>query len=373
MGATVLDAVRVTSRTTATGEVAYLWHEETHDLRGDGDSNWCVMAFGNKADIIRRIYLMAESVASGMLKVGGQSVTAFIDAMLKKLDSPGHMRCETVLLENTNGKAFYGAITPHNRAAIRQFLREIGRLDLAEKIEEPGDSSQKVEFVLDDDFQALRGIINSVEYDGLDINDHPARRKGIAAWKVFRYSDGMTCLHADGSFGPTDEIQAVEQLAKLDLEVYATDINVGYGNGADPENAFVAMLNNKPIYFGGIQYDNYCLTQALVKSALDVHLKTGQKVLRPLLKTLKNALASPKSLPDDTVIRFDCEGYSDRWMKEKIGEVRDLLGQGDDGQPQFSTTFGDLAKISSPSCNSLRYVIDSVKAEFVLQSQPALF
>lgn len=372
MGATVLDAVRVTSRKTAAGEVAYLWQEETHDLRGDPkDRNWCVMAFGNKADIVRRIYLMAESVASGMLKVGGQSATAFIDAMLKKLDSPGHMRCATALLENTGEvKSFGGAITPSNREAICQYLRENDRSSIAEKItaQEAG-RSEKIEFSVDNDFAVLRGIINDVEYDSIDHSNRITRLKGIAAWRAF----GYVATFDEGGDGPTSEIQAVEQLAKLDLEVYATDINVGYGNGADPENAFVATLNGKPIYFGGIQYDHYRLTQALVGVALDVHLKTGQQVLRPLLKTLKKGLESPNPMPADTIVRFDCTG-SYGWVKGKIGEVRAMLGQDNlCTGTQLTAKVVDLAKISSLNCDALRYVIDSAKVEFVLPSQqPAL-
>ena len=108
MASTIFNQARVWSRMTASGDVVYLWEENTHCIKdGPKQASWCFMKFGRKAEIIERIYRCAESIPGGMLKCG-TSPERFIENMLKLLDNP---------LESTKWLSFMPSL------AAQEFIR----------------------------------------------------------------------------------------------------------------------------------------------------------------------------------------------------------------------------------------------------------
>lgn len=348
MGATVFDAARVKTWRTADGRVAYLWEEKTHCIKdGPKHSSWCAMAFGRKADIIRRIYATASSIPGGMLKVGGRSETAFVDAMLKVLQAPLELGSDKVFLENAQ-KGFYAVITDENRTAIRQHLQDSGRLDLAQKILDPQSKPMRVEFSLNTDFDAINAIVNDVEYDGLDFNDRRCRCKGTSVWKTFQQPNTTT-----GELGPVESTLPQAQKPTLDLRIYRTNINMAYPGSPSEVLAHLATFNGKLIWIG--EPDRYDLPGTLIKVAGDIHSSTGHKVLRPLLREMEAGLKNPLPCNDSASFSFtkdDCQ-----WFAKNLEEVRTKLQKPDGPAMQFSSQ--ELASISRPAFNALRYLFES--------------
>lgn len=347
MGATVFDAARVKTWKTNDGRVAYLWEEKTHCIKdGPKHSYWCAMGFGTKTDIVRRIYALASSIPGGMLKVGGRSETAFVDAMLKVLQAPLELGSDKVLLENAQ-KGFYTVITDENRTAIRQYLKDSGRLDLAEKILDPQSKPTHVELSLTTDFDALKAIINEVEYDGLDINNRPYRGKGVNVWKVFR--DQWPA----GGVGPIEETIPNTQKPRLDLRIYRTNINMAYSGSRTEEVAHVATLNDDTIWIGPANC--YRLPGTLIKVAGDIHSSTGHKVLRPLLREMDAGLKNPLPFNDSASFSFTKDDCT--WFAQNLDKVSSKLGRPEESVLEVSSQ--ELASISRPAFNELRYLLDS--------------
>ncbi|MBS3912692.1 MAG: hypothetical protein KGZ70_12875 [Hydrogenophaga sp.] len=349
MGATVFDAARVKTWKTADGRVAYLWEEKTHCIKdGPKHSSWCAMAFGSKADIIRRIYGVASSIPGGMLKVGGRSETAFVDAMLRVLEAPLQLASDKVFLENAH-KGFYAAITDENRAAIRRHLQDSGRLDLAHKILDPQSKPMQVEFSLATDFDAIKAIINDVEYDGLDFNDRKSRLKGISVWRAFQHPNTTT----GGLGGSAESTLPQAQKPALELRIYRTNINMAYPGSPSEVLAHLATFNGKLIWIG--EADGYDLPATVIKVAGDIHSSTGHKVLRPLLREVDAGLKQPLPCSDSASFSFtkdDCQ-----WFAKNLEEVRIKL-QKPEG-PSMEVSSQELASISRPGFNALRYLLDS--------------
>lgn len=349
MGATVFDAARVKTRKTSDGQIAYLWEEKTHCIKeGPKFSEWCAMGFGTRADMLRRIYGLASSIPGGMLKVGGRSVTAFVDAMLRLLDQPEALSTDAVEMEN-HSKGFYTAIDNKNREAVRAYLDRIGREDLAMKIGEPQEKATKVAFSLDNDFDAVRGIINDIEYDGESINGHAERRKGISVWRAFPHC-GSSAIP-----GPSDEPFVDPKIPATEIKLYRTNINIAYSGTDTPSLVHVATINGSLVYVGTLDYNHYQLTALLVQYAGDVHARTGHNVLRPVLKALEKSIQDPIEIPGTAVFTFENKGMS--WTKENFQKVRNVLGKPEDDA--FTASAMELSQISEQPFNELRYLVEA--------------
>lgn len=353
MGATVFNQARVSSRTTATGQIAYLWEENTHCIKdGPKHASWCAMAFGTKADMIRRIYLLASSIPGGMLKVGGRSPTAFVDAMLKLLEAPRLLIDDVVHLEN-HSKGFYTAIHDYNRGAVRQYLIASGRGDLAKKIQDPGEKPTQVAFSLDTDFEVLRFIMNDLEYEGQDINDLPSRQKGMPKWHAFRG------CYAAGEEGPTETSNPSFASPCLDLKLYRSRINLAYTCAPKENPLFVATFNGEVVFMGTTDFDAYCLSDVVIRVAGNVHVQTGRAVLRPLIKALDAARANPMQLPESAVFSF-VKGSSS-WKAKNYCLLRDQLGK--TGDISFRATAAELERLQPLPGNALCYAVHDAKVQ----------
>ena len=370
MGATVFNDARVQTLRTASGQLAYLWLENTHCIKdGPKHASWCAMAFGTRKEIIKRIYALASSIPGGMLKTKKATPTAFVDAMLKLVEEPERLRSERVVLFDQRRATMSNAIHDLNRDAIRRKMVELGRQDLADRLIAPQDGERlTLELSVVNDFEVLRAIINDVEYAGLDINESPSKCIGVNVWKVFNFP---------GSYsepGPTEPPEANSAAAEtlqcslngkalnfgwdgkpqgLSLQVYRSHIGIGYNAGStcEDEYAHVASVNGVPVYVGDLKYDHYALSAEVIQVAGEIHRQCGRNVLRHLWRELKAAVQAPATLPGDSRFVFS---YGDsRFHNEKLDQLRAALGR--EAAPTFAATAAELARVSMTAPGCLRY------------------
>lgn len=356
MGATVFNNARVKSRLTATGQVAYLWEENTHCIKdGPKHASWCAMGFGKREDIVERIYCLAASIPGGMLKVGGRTVTAFVDAMFKLLDHPEALQIASVELEN-HRKGFYTAITDGNRPAVREYLIKAGRTDLANKIAEPQEKPTTVAFSLDTDFEVLRGILTEMEYEGSDINQMPAKCRGISIWRAFPHCS------SSGIAGPMQEVVASSVKPEVEFCLYKTGINMAYAGAAQQSFVHVATVDGHVVYVGSLDYNHYELSTAVIKHAGSVHVSTGHSVLRQLMKAMEECIQNPMDIPPDA--RFTFRDREETWIQRNYQKVREALAKPDG--TEFVATADELARVSAVPFNELRCLIESTRHQQLL-------
>lgn len=373
MGATVFNGASVQTLRTASGQLAYLWLENTHCIKdGPTNASWCAMAFGTRQDLVRRIYSLASSIPGGMLKTR-YTPTAFVDAMFKLMEQPDLIRNETVTLRNERRATMRTPINDLNRAAIRHKMIELGRKDLADQLIDPQDGEcRSLDLSVVNDFEVLRAIINDVEYAGLDINDCQSQCFGVNAWKVFRfpgsYSEPGPVEPGDHNITEQAALHCRLKGAELDfrwngkpqglnLKVYRSFIglNCNVVSACEEEYVHVATVNNVPIYVGDLRFQNYALSAELIGVAGQIHRQCGRSVLRHLWRQLKTALQAPAVLPSESKFVFT---YGDsRFQNEKLDQLRSALGR--EAVPTFAATASELASASATIPGCLRYALDT--------------
>lgn len=359
MASTIFNQARVWSRMTASGDVVYLWEENTHCIKdGPKQASWCFMKFGRKAEIIERIYRCAESIPGGMLKCG-TSPERFIENMLKLLDNPLEMTARRVRLENSKS-GFYAAIDDDNRQAVVQKLSQMGRLELASKIDKSpqdgGESGIDLDLVTDSD--VLMELANNTSYkDGTW-----GTARGITPWRIFRHAAGH-----DGRNGPSEQTPNVSKVAAPEIRVFRVPVDLRYKGATAPEYPNVLTVDRRVVCVALSLYEMHV---AMVQAACEFHLKTGVCIVRKMMSALKESMTSITDLAPDGVFRLVLVDRSNAYATREFGAAGAYFGH--PGGDSLVVSFDAYSRFAADKGYDARTLItgsDAVVVSFDLDDQ----
>ena len=366
MGATVFNQAKALSFITASGEVAYVWTENTHCIKdGPKAASWCAMKFGRKKEMIERIYLLAESIPGGMLKVNGRSPVKFVSDMLAVIEQPSLLALDRVVLDNVK-QGFSAAITDDNRSEAIQALEAMGRSDLAQRLSVPKEDGGEGYITLDPvkDFDVLNMMFNHMRFkDG-----SWGEARGINVWKVFHSTLGR-CNTAEG---PSEPTYGSTLKGKPRIELYKTRIHIGYAGSSEKAFAHVLLVDGRVVFVGR---DDYEMDVAIIRLSAKKHAEEDIFFIKAAFDALKAARQSVRDLPDDVQFRLQSP-LENRWLREQFEAVSTSLT----GQARHDLTVSHdlLANISYERSSELRYLMDGHAVEtqriqvLMLDEQPAL-
>lgn len=348
MGATVFNRARAWSKTLSSGQVVYLWEENTHCIKdGPKHASWCAMKFGDRKKMLERIYALATSIPGGMLKVRNRGPVKFVMDMLDVLQTPSNLGSDSVSMGNTKGD-FYSAITDTNRQAAFTKLSSIGRPDLAERIsrskEEGGEGSVPLDICAD--FEVITTLANDFQFE----DGTWGIARGVPIWKLFR---GQGNGYED-NVGPVDHPQDQLPASKPDVLLYRSGIDTRYTGSTESRFVHVMTLDGRVVFVGS---NDYGMDVTMIEISADKHVKEGVLYIKHAFKAMEKARAEVSELPSSVEFRFHNPSQS-KWYRENFdaistritGEVRE----------DFTATHEQLAALGDEVRNMLRILFEGV-------------
>ncbi|WP_321794802.1 hypothetical protein [Caballeronia sp. J97] len=310
MGSSILTGKRAAAFQKADGEWIYVLFERGYESNVyPHQDNWSAVAFGNYADVMRRVFSHAASCEGGMLrsKTGSIKPENFIASWQRELAKPFTLADRRITLSSS--RSMYAAVPESQFDAVRLSLIRSGFEMQAEKL-----AVGSLEVSLHADIELL-----------LSIYGH---RGPLSIWHILKEYDSGT-VQIDVPV-PSASKTAMDRMPKLRC------------HAIDNENRLVA-IGSAAWRHAGWQYN--AVGSFITEVAYPIEME-APGFAKKAIPAFREALRSATPIPSATRITVtrSPEG-EDPWRVRRADELAQklgIVGDGDAAPDVFSFAFGDL-------------------------------
>jgi hypothetical protein len=306
-----------------------------------------VMAIGDRARILKRLFLLAANFPGGMLQLrsGNGSAKHMLDKWIAELNNPWVYPQDSTIFLGCSNSGWYDAVTSATKSRVVDVLEEFGHHDVVEKIEK---GQRHIEINLAETFPALAKMTEKRPGDRDDINSSEDPPYAIP-WKLIREHSVNS---AAGAYKEVHEPNGKSPTEVEPLQIYS----ISWGDDRKYEH-FSVLRGDQTLSAP----DAMCSLEGEAISNCWEQERDAPGQYREMYKALHKAKEQIKPLPPGSVISCSKVSPSVKpWMTAAICEIQRELGISVD-EAGFSVTYSDaLQKISLNGFHTLLTTLRNV-------------
>lgn len=323
MGSTVLTGKAAAAFARPDGTIIYAAFERTYEKNCyPHQDHWGCIAIGQYQDVMRRIFVNATSVESGMLqsRAGHIKPENYIAHWRQQLAKPQFFPDKRISLQFSS--SFYAALPDEREEDVQKALAAAGQEKLFDLIK-AGDYSVS----LHDDFPIIELLYG--------------RAGPLAAWRLIKHDDISTGVEPNLGFTP-----ALGNVTVPLVRVYRLDrdnliVQVGSGRWSLDGWTYRTVGNYITDHVYGLEMQ--C---------------TGASGM--LIKHFRDLCNGAEPLPPETIITVNrAEGQVETWYRDNADKLAYKVGVTQEGQAvpsQFTCRFADV--VDNDALYELRNLTD---------------
>lgn len=345
MGATVFIGAKVHAMRLANGDVGFIWSEETYEKNCYPHTpSWCVVAIGDRKQMVKRIFDLAYSLPGGCLQPKSKiSTTGFITKMMTVLENPVWINKEVSVRLKNGGDGFYDAISDKNRDEVIKILKANGKHEWADDIKVKTEDGGKNIVV---NFRENFHLLASFSQSRFTVKGESSSSPVMSTWRIIDHHDlGGTVDCPNQATLPSVEYKVTNK-EKPVLECYT---HLFEENRLDFQLVFCEGKQLKSAWSYGIE-------QSLIKLAAERE-EFSPGYYKPLLSAYKDAekRALPMSMKFSIDVSSSEAGSHTRTMAKQICEA---LGR--EVTEKFVVTLQDINDMKSEEPNAQYWAVQAL-------------